>query len=845
MQTLALKKDFYWAGILDKELRVFDIIMYTEFGTSYNSYVLKTGGKTILFETAKAKYTKDYKDALAQIISTDTIDYIVVDHTEPDHAGSIADIVALCPSVKIIATPSAIAFLKQIVNGDFYSIPVKNGEEIVIGEKTLKFFSLPNLHWPDSMYTYIVEDKTLVTCDSFGSHYAHDGILKSTVTDHEGYMRATKYYFDNILGPFKHPYMTKALDVVKSLDIDMICPGHGPVLDCDLDMLLDTYTQWCATPAKTGKSVVIPYVSAYGYTGQLAETIAKGIEASGEIDVTLYDMVTADQGEVLGAMAAADGILLGTPTILQEALKPIWDLTTSMFPVTHGGKWAGAFGSYGWSGEGVPHITDRLRQLKLKVVDGFRIRFKPSEKELMDAEDFGYRFGCNVLGKVKEKKKGARTLVKCLVCGEIFDSSIEICPVCGVGTENFVEVEVDEVSYRNDTQERFVILGGGAAALNAATAIRQRNESATVIMVSEENDLPYDRPMLTKNMFAGAETNAFASQPLEWYCKNHIDLRLGTRVTRLDPVLKEVTLSTGEVLVYDHCIYALGSNSFIPPFKGKDLEGVTAVRSLEDVRKVGAWSSGAKSAVVIGGGVLGLEAAWELKKERFDVTVLEAAPVLMAGRIDSETVDLLTAVAAKQGIAIHTGVKIEELSGEGRVKEVVLGDGQRIPADLVIVSTGVRPNIALAQEAGITCNRGIVVNEAMETNIEQIYACGDCAEYKGVNMTLWPVATEMGKVAGATATGDEMTYEPQTAGMTFAGMGTTLYAIGDVGTAPDMAYKTLEMKDSQKHTLEKYFFKKNILCGAILVGDTSSMAKISQGLEARSSYFDFIDLLRK
>ena len=189
MKTLQLKQDFYWAGILDKNLRVFDIIMYTEFGTTYNSYILKAGDETILFETAKEKFFGDYRAALSEQLDIAQIDYIVVDHTEPDHAGSIAHIIAENPQAKIIATPTAISFLKNIVNDDFYSIPVKNGDELKIGNKTLQFFLLPNLHWPDTMYTYIKEDKTLVTCDSFGSHYAHEGILRSTVTDTEGYLR--------------------------------------------------------------------------------------------------------------------------------------------------------------------------------------------------------------------------------------------------------------------------------------------------------------------------------------------------------------------------------------------------------------------------------------------------------------------------------------------------------------------------------------------------------------------------------------------------------------------------------------------------------------------------------
>ena len=202
METLKLRNNFYWTGIVDDKLRVFDIIMYTEFGTTYNSYVMKAGDKTILFETAKAKFFEEYLEELKQITDVEKIDYLVVSHTEPDHAGSVEKLLEINPGLKIIATGCAINFLKEIVNGEFTALSVKDNQEMKIGDKTLKFLIVPNLHWPDTMYTYIEEEQILVTCDSFGSHYGFKDILLSKVTDQEGYMRATKYYFDNIIGPF-------------------------------------------------------------------------------------------------------------------------------------------------------------------------------------------------------------------------------------------------------------------------------------------------------------------------------------------------------------------------------------------------------------------------------------------------------------------------------------------------------------------------------------------------------------------------------------------------------------------------------------------------------------------
>ena len=501
MEILELKKNFYWTGVLDKNLRVFDIIMETEFGTSYNSYLLKTSDKTVLFETAKAKFFDGYLEALKKLVDIKDIDYIVVNHTEPDHAGSIERLIEMNPNIKIIGTQVAIGFLKNIVNRDFYSITVKENDTLELGDKTLRFMLLPNLHWPDTMYTYVEEDKTLITCDSFGSHYSFDDILLSKVTDNEGYLRATKYYFDCIIGPFKNPFMVKALERIKDLDIDMICTGHGPVVDCRIDEIIGLYKKWCTVVnPNQRKTVIMPYVSAYGYTKELAGKIAQGIKDSGDIDVRSYDLVEEDKGKVLEELGFADGILFGTPTIVGEALEPIWDLTTKMFARTHGGKLASAFGSYGWSGEGVPHIIERLKQLRMKVIDdGFRIKFKPSDSELSEAYDYGYNFGCILQNKENPRKKSAkRTLVKCLVCGEIFDSSLEICPVCGVGKENFISVEVDETDYKNNTKEIYLILGNGAAGINAATAIRQRNETCSIVMVSNESVLGYNRPMLTK-----------------------------------------------------------------------------------------------------------------------------------------------------------------------------------------------------------------------------------------------------------------------------------------------------------------------------------------------------------
>lgn len=839
METKALKlrDNFYWAGILDDTLRVFDIIMYTEFGTTYNSYVYKTGDKVILFETVKEKFFDDYLKELKEVADVTRIDYLVVNHTEPDHAGSVERLLELNPQLKIIATGTAVSFLQSIVNRDFCSISVKDNQEMKIGNSVLRFLHVPNLHWPDTMYTYLEEEQILVTCDSFGSHYAFPDILSSKITNQEDYWKATRYYFDCIIGPFK-PFMLKALSRIRDLDLSMICTGHGPVLDAGIDKMLNTYEEWCTVVnPNSGKTVVIPYVSAYGYTGQLAEQIEKGIRDSGPIEVRMYDMVTADAGKVLEDLGFADGILFGTPTIVGEALKPIWDLTTSIFAGTHGGKLAGAFGSYGWSGEGVPHITERLRQLQMRVVEGFTVRFKPSHVDLLNAYDYGYDFGCRLLEKENPKKhKGKTSLVKCLVCGEIFDSSLEICPVCGVGPENFVPVETEETSYRRDTQKLYAVLGNGAAGVAAAKAIRERDKTGSIYMISNEEYPAYNRPMLTKSLVAGLDADQIAIQDASWYEEQNICQILGKEVVSVDTKEKEIHTSDGAKFRYDSLIYALGAESFVPPIPGSDLPEVAVIRRLSDTKKVAELLEKTTDAVVIGGGVLGLEAAWELKKARCRVTVLELAPRLMSRQLDEGAGKMLESIGQAQGIEIRTGVTIEAIEGEGRVAGVRLGGGEVIPAQLVIVSCGVRANTKIAEEAGISVERSVVVDSRMQTNVEGIFACGDCAQYEGLNYAIWPQAVEEGKIAGANAAGEALEYLPSPAALTFHGMSTALFAIGDNGSNPNLIYRTVEFQDVSRKQYEKYYFRNNRLCGVILIGDTGKMAELSEAVAHRASF---------
>ncbi|MFA5636857.1 MAG: FAD-dependent oxidoreductase [Anaerovoracaceae bacterium] len=836
MKTVEIRKDWYWVGNLDPNLRVFDIIMQTEFGTSYNSYLLKGSEKTVLFEASKLKCYDEFLDKVTSITPIEDIDYLVVSHTEPDHTGVIEKLLDIHPGLKIIASSSGIGFMKEICNRDFTAIAVKDGDEISLGNKTLRFIMAPNLHWPDTMFTYVPEDKTLVTCDAFGAHFSFEGVTNDKLKaagQEENYHKSMRYYFDTIMGPFKS-FMLQGIAKIENLEIETICLGHGPVLVEDPWKNVEIYKNWALeSNPNTKKTVVIPYVTAYGYTGMLAEKLAEGMQAAGDIDVKPYDMVNADSNKVLDEIFWADGVLFGTPTIVGEALKPIWDLTTSMFPRTHGGKIASAFGSFGWSGEGVPHIIERLKQLRMKVYkDGLKIKFKPNEAQLQEAYEFGYNFGMSVMaGKIVEAVKPAsdKRKWKCIICGEVVEgpNPPDACPVCGVGPEQFVELPASDISFKSMKEERFIIVGNGAAGTSACQEIRKRNPVAEIELISSEDVIGYNRPMLTKGILAKMDAPNFNIKPEGWYKENKIKVTLNTTVTDVDPVEKKLTLSNGEIHPYDKLILATGAVSNVPPMVGVDLEGVFSIRSLKDINRLKEYLPKAEQVVVVGGGVLGLEAAWEVRKAGKEVTVIQNSNYLMDRQLDDRGSDILRDYAEKAGVAVNGGIGCTEIVGEGgKVTGVKLKDGTVLPAQMVLFSTGIRPNVDIAKKAGAEVDRFIHVNERMETSVKDIYACGDSAVYDGKSFGLWNQAIDMGKVAGATAAGDEAAYETIIPATAFNGMGTSLFSIGDPGKNSDKKYKSYEMYDEAKNTYEKLYFVNNRFAGGILIGDVSKSSKL-------------------
>ncbi|MGS0765315.1 (4Fe-4S)-binding protein [Syntrophomonas curvata] len=398
MNAVEIKDNVFWAGALDPELRVFDIIMKTKYGTSYNAYVVRGEEKVALIDCVKEKFFEEYLAKLKQVINLDQIDYLVVNHTEPDHAGSVSKLLDLAPALTIVGHLNAIEFLREVCNREFRYELIRNGTEIDLGGKTLRFINALLLHWPDTMYTYIKEDKILFSCDSFGSHYPDERLFNDLID--KDITEELRDYFEHILGPFKEP-MRRALNRLQKYDIDIVCPGHGPVLRQDLDKYFALYRQW-SSAAETGAippKVILAWISAHGYTERLAASIEQGLAAGGSLSIKVYDLLTAGPDELSAEIAASSGLIIGSPTINKDAPPQVWDLLIRLSPLVHGNRMAAAFGAYGWSGEAVPIIESRLRMLRMQVMPGLRVRMNPTASDLLRAYNWGRDFALTLLGK--------------------------------------------------------------------------------------------------------------------------------------------------------------------------------------------------------------------------------------------------------------------------------------------------------------------------------------------------------------------------------------------------------------------------------------------------------------
>ncbi|WHE08482.1 FAD-dependent oxidoreductase [Thermoanaerobacterium thermosaccharolyticum] len=381
----------------------------------------------------------------------------------------------------------------------------------------------------------------------------------------------------------------------------------------------------------------------------------------------------------------------------------------------------------------------------------------------------------------------------------------------------------------------FVIIGNGIAALSAAESIRKNDKESKITMITREPYNTYFRMKLSHLLGHEYELEKLYVRPESWYKSNNIDTMLKCSVVSLDTDKKIIHLDSSDKITYDKLIIATGSYSFIPPVKGRDKNGVYAIRSLDDVNNLNKYIKDKKRGIVVGGGLLGLEAAWSLKQAGYDINVIEFFPRLLPKQSDEEGSKIIENIIENSGIKLILNAEVAEITGDD-ADGVILKDGRKVQADFVIFSAGIRPNVDIAKDSDIKINRGILVDDFMRTNVDDVFAAGDVAEYNGKIYGLWTVAMAQGRNAGLNAAGIRTKYKEVIPSSTLKITGVDVFSSGDISGEKSTSYS---YKDGNIYY--KLFIKDNKLVGAILIGDISSSTKIKKAIDSGYNLKEILD----
>jgi flavorubredoxin len=387
-----LKPGVYAVGAVDWDRRLFDELIPLPDGTSYNAYLVKGSEKTALLDTVDPAMVDVLVENLVEV-GIDRIDYVVVHHGEQDHSGSITDILTLYPDAKVVTNPKCkgmLIDLLDVVDDNF--ITVDDGQTLSLGDKTLQFVYIPWVHWPETMGTFLQEDKILFPCDFFGSHLATSSLF---VDDEAVVYEAAKRYYAEIMMPFRGP-IKKNLEKIKALDIEMIAPSHGPVYDKP-EFIINAYKDWVGDRVKN--EVILPYVSMHDSTRKMVEYFVRALIERG-ITVRQFKLSATDIGKLAISLVDAATIVVGSPTVLTGA-HPLAAyaaiLANALRPKT---RFASIIGSYGWGGRMVEQLTGLLPNLKVEILEPVIAKGHPRDDDFVALD----RLADQILAKHKELK---------------------------------------------------------------------------------------------------------------------------------------------------------------------------------------------------------------------------------------------------------------------------------------------------------------------------------------------------------------------------------------------------------------------------------------------------------
>ncbi|MEA4811604.1 MAG: FAD-dependent oxidoreductase [Anaerolineaceae bacterium] len=387
----------------------------------------------------------------------------------------------------------------------------------------------------------------------------------------------------------------------------------------------------------------------------------------------------------------------------------------------------------------------------------------------------------------------------------------------------------------NKKQTHYIIIGGGIAGVSAAEAIREVDDTGKITLICSESELPYFRMNLTRYLAGEIDESKLPLHTEAWYKTHQIELLLENKVEVIEPKKKKLILSDKSDLSYDQLIIANGAQPFVPPFPGKDLKGVMTVRSHTDADQILDCCASPIKVICIGGGLLGLENAGALAKRGVDVTVIETFDWLLPRQLPKEGGKKLEESIKKMGIKVVTGGKVKEIRGETTVKAVAFEDGSELPADLVLITTGVAADLNLAKAANLKVNKGVVVDEQMRSSEADIYAAGDICECNGKLYGLWLPAKAQGTVAGHNAAGKKDVFKEMPPSAKLKVLGIDLFSVGQVAPADE---KDLLLTETKRDCFAGFVLREGVIVGASLLGDLGLMEEVKMAVNDKRPVAD-------
>ena len=390
IQTVDIEPDTTTIRSLDWDRDRFDIEFGLQNGTTYNSYLIR-GEKTALVDTSHAKFRQLYLDTLTGLIDPQEIDYIIISHTEPDHSGLVKDVLELAPQAVVLGAKTAIKFLEDLVHQPFEYKFVKSGESVDLGKgHIIDFINAPNLHWPDTIFSYDRGTGILYTCDAFGMHYCDNNAFDEDLSAIE---RDYRFYYECLMAPNARSVISAMKRMKKLGEINTVANGHGPLLRHNLKEMLNRYWDWSNAQTKAEKNVAVFYVSDYGYSDRISQAIAHGIIKTG-VAVEMVDLRSADNTEVHEIVSRAAGIVLGMPPLSGNNLKEITTNIGTILAASKEKQVIGMFESYGGDDEPIDPLLTKFREAGLKkAFPSIRIKDNPDEATYQLCEESGTDLG--------------------------------------------------------------------------------------------------------------------------------------------------------------------------------------------------------------------------------------------------------------------------------------------------------------------------------------------------------------------------------------------------------------------------------------------------------------------